>query len=85
MCFRNKTQNNWRPSRELQAAIEEGQGEAQEMTELGVQQFLQNSHNAGNTDNFANASAYTVCPENQQPVVQLEKPTKELRISCDTW
>lgn len=54
------------------------------MTELGVQQFLQNSHNAGNTDNFANASAYTVCPENQQPVVQLEKPTKELRISCDT-
>lgn len=55
------------------------------MTELEVQQFLQNSHNAGNTDNSADASAYTVCPENQQPLIQLEKPAKELRISCDTW
>lgn len=85
LCFRNKTQKNPRLSRELQVTFEEGQGEAQEMTELGVQHFLQKSHNTGNTDNPANQSAYPVCPENQQPVIQLEKPAKELRISCDTW
>lgn len=55
------------------------------MAETGVQHFLRNAPNNGDTDNPEKSSACPVLPDNQQPVFEFEKPSKELRISCDTW
>lgn len=53
------------------------------MAETGVQHFLRNAPNNGDTDNPEKSSACPVLPDNQ--VFEFEKPSKELRISCDTW
>lgn len=50
------------------------------MAETGVQHFLRNAPNNGDTDNPEKSSACPVLPDNQQPVFEFESHQK----SCES-